>query len=65
MLRVAVTAGGGASRVDLERSSGYAALDEAALAAVKTWRFVPAQRGGEPVDAVVVVPVVFKLSEGG
>jgi protein TonB len=65
MLRVAVTAGGAASRVDLERSSGYAALDEAALAAVKNWRFVPAQRGGEPVDAVVVVPVVFRLNEGG
>jgi protein TonB len=65
LLRVAVSADGAAVRVDLERSSGSAALDDAASAAVRNWRFVPARRGGEAVEAVVVVPVVFRLNEGG
>jgi protein TonB len=51
-------------RVDAARvasSSGAAALDEAALAAVRTWVFAPARQGDLAVESVVEVPVKFAL----
>ena len=36
-------------------------LDERAIAAVRQWRFVPAERQGVPVDVLVEVGVEFKL----
>ena len=36
-------------------------LDDAALAAVRTWVFAPATRGGRPVESIVEVPVKFAL----
>lgn len=61
LLRVLVTAEGRAAGVSLEKSSGYASLDESALMAVRSWRFVPAKQGAQAVEAPYVVPVVFKL----
>jgi TonB family protein len=37
-------------------------LDEAAIAAANKIRFKPAQRGGQPVDSVAVVHVVFQMA---
>lgn len=61
LLKVFVTKEGAAGRVELDRSSSFAALDRAALEAVKLWRFVPAKRGEESLDAWVRVPIVFRL----
>ena len=61
VLLVRVTAEGAAASVSIERSSGHARLDEAALDAVRRWRFVPARRGDEAVAASVLVPLVFRL----
>jgi protein TonB len=47
--------------VDIKTSSGSARLDEAAEAAVRQWRFVPAKQGEAAVAAWVLVPLVFKL----
>lgn len=60
-LRVLVTREGVPSEVRVEKSSGSSHLDGAALDAVRAWRFVPARRNGEAVEAWVLVPVVFKL----
>jgi protein TonB len=60
-LKVFVTREGRPADVQLDQSSGSAALDTAALDAVKTWQFVPARRGQEPIESWVVVPVVFRL----
>ena len=60
-LRVLVTRDGFPARVSVERTSGSGQLDSAALETVKTWRFVPARQGREPVEAWVLVPVVFRL----
>lgn len=61
MLRVRVTASGAAAEVRIEHTSGSSRLDEAAIAAVERWRFVPARRGTEPVEAWVLVPIEFEL----
>ena len=61
LLRVLVNRDGRPETVQLQQSSGYPGLDQAALDAVQRWRFVPAQRGDTPVSAWVAVPVVFRL----
>ncbi|HEX6735345.1 MAG TPA: energy transducer TonB [Azonexus sp.] len=61
LLKVRVTADGLAASVELEKSSNFARLDEAARQAVTGWRFVPARRGDEAIEASVIVPVVFRL----
>jgi protein TonB len=60
-VRVFVTTEGLPGRVHVETASGSATLDAAALQAVKGWRFVPARQGGQPVEAWVLVPIVFRL----
>jgi protein TonB len=62
VLRVRVSAAGAAIQVQVERTSGSERLDAAALEAVKAWRFVPARRGAEAIEASVLVPIVFSLS---
>ncbi|HJV51551.1 MAG TPA: energy transducer TonB, partial [Noviherbaspirillum sp.] len=61
LLLVQVSAKGEADDVQIKQGSGYPRLDEAALNAVRKWRFVPARRGTEPVASSVVVPLVFRL----
>lgn len=60
-LRVFVERDGRASKVEMYNSSGFSRLDEAALGAVRNWRFVPAKRGEEAVAAWVLVPINFTL----
>jgi protein TonB len=43
------------------RSSGVDSIDEAAVAAVRSWRFVPALDQGAPVASEADLPVVFRL----
>ncbi len=62
VLRVMVEADGLPSRVEVRRSSGFPRLDDAALEAVKKWKFVPAKRGDEAVAGAVDVPIDFSLS---
>ena len=61
LLKVRVTVEGMAAAVDLEKTSGFERLDDAARQAVARWRFVPAKRGDEPIEASVIVPIVFRL----
>lgn len=61
LLRVRVSAEGLPLAVHLKESSGSGRLDAAARDAVERWRFVPARQDDRPVEAWVVVPIVFKL----
>jgi periplasmic protein TonB len=61
LLRVRVSPAGRVEDAVLRRSSGRGVLDEAALAAVRGWTFVPARRGTAPIAGSVDVPIVFKL----
>lgn len=63
VLRVLVSAAGGAEKVEIQTSSGSPRLDQAALEAVRAWRFVPARQGEQAVEAWVAVPINFKLGE--
>jgi protein TonB len=60
-LRVLVSRDGLPARVMIEKTSGSRHLDAAALETVQSWRFVPARSGAEPVEAWVLVPIVFRL----
>jgi protein TonB len=62
LLEVNVTPEGTAREVSVATSSGSSLLDDAALDAVRQWKFIPARSGGEIVEAKVIVPVEFKLN---
>lgn len=62
LVLVRVSPEGSADEVQIKQTSGHPRLDEAALAAVRQWRFVPARQGGEAVAASVVVPITFRLN---
>jgi protein TonB len=62
LLLVEVDENGRPSQVTLRRSSGNEILDNAALRAVRNWRFEPARSEGRPIRARVEVPVRFALS---
>jgi protein TonB len=61
VLTAKVRIDGGCEDVRLKQSSGHEALDAAALDTVRKWRFLPARRAGQAVEAWVEVPIVFKL----
>jgi protein TonB len=61
MLRVQVKADGTAGHVEVKSSSGFPRLDQAAMDAVKTWRFNPATVDGKPIEEWYQVPITLKL----
>ncbi|SDH71684.1 energy transducer TonB [Propionivibrio dicarboxylicus] len=63
ILRVHVLLDGSADQVDIKTSSGSLRLDESAQRTVRTWKFVPAKRGGTPVESWVLVPITFRLEQ--
>jgi len=63
VLRVEVSPAGSPLSVDVRVSSGHELLDQAALRAVRRWRFVPATQGDTPVAGTVDVPVQFRLED--
>ncbi len=63
ILNVEVLAEGKAGQVLLHKSSGYEILDNAALQTVKTWKFSPAKRFGQPVTQWFLVPIKFSLED--
>lgn len=61
-LRVWVDREGRPGEIKLARGSGYRLLDDAALRAVRQWRFVPARRGEETLASWVEFPIRFTLN---
>jgi periplasmic protein TonB len=60
-VKVVIGENGTPGEIQLAESSGSTSLDEAALTALRRWRFQPALRNGQPVLAWVTVPVIFSL----
>ena len=50
------------AEVTLKASCAFDLLDQAALAAVREWRFIPAHQGPHPVAADVEIPIRFEFS---
>lgn len=63
-LQVRVNALGEVEDVWVEGSSGHGVLDQAALTAVKGWRFRPARQGVRAISGVARVPIEFRLRGG-
>lgn len=58
-IRAQIGADGVPLSVSVASSSGSRALDRAAVAAVRRWRFHPAMRNGRPTTGGIVVPINF------
>ena len=64
MLKVRVSPAGEPEQVQVDQSSGFAELDQAAASVVKQrCRFAPARQGDRPVAAWVAVPMQFSLKD--
>ena len=61
LLRVWVDAHGQPRQVSLHRSSGFARLDEQALAAMRQARFQPITEGGNAIEWVVIAPLQYEI----
>jgi len=63
LLAVELNGEGEVSQISLRKSSNFPKLDEAALSAVRRWKFKPARVAGIGVSSSIVVPVKFVLNE--
>ena len=63
LLRLFVTEGGGVDTARVERTSGHAAFDSAAVMGARDLRFEPALRGEQPISVWVLLPVQFDLPQ--
>lgn len=63
LLDAVILPDGNVGDLRVERSSGYSLLDEAALAAVKNWRYRPALKENTPVACRIKIRIQFKLEE--
>lgn len=61
LLRVYVNEQGLPEKIEIKQSSGYERLDEAAIATVQRWKFVPGKRNGVPEAMWNIVPINFVL----
>lgn len=61
VVRVLIGIDGRAHQAEVGSSSGYERLDQAALATVRNWRYVPGTRNGVPEAMWFNVPVNFVL----
>ena len=60
-LKILVRADGSVGSVEVAHSSGRSSLDAAAVREVSRWKFTPATRDGQPIDAWAFVPLLFVL----
>jgi len=61
VVRALIGIDGRPQQAEIRQSSGYERLDQAALQAVRSWRFVPGTRNGIPEAMWVNVPIRFIL----
>ncbi|NML46052.1 energy transducer TonB [Ramlibacter sp. G-1-2-2] len=61
VVRVLIGTDGTAQDAQVQKSSGFDRLDQAAVKAARSWRYVPGKRGGVPEQMWVNVPVNWEL----
>ncbi len=62
LLKVWVNAEGAPEHIEIQISSGFPRLDQAAQDAVSRWNFDPARRDEVAIASWVSIPVVFRLN---
>lgn len=60
-LDILIRADGSVGEIKLKTSSGFKRLDDAAITAVKRWRYDPATQGGKAIDYWYELPLEFNL----
>lgn len=63
LLSLQILADGRVGEVKLDRSSGFAKLDESAMREAKRWRFIPGTSDGTPQAMWKQVPITFRLNQ--
>lgn len=63
VLRIEILATGRPGEISIATSSGYPALDEAAVASIRKWQFIPAKdlNNGKTVACTTTLPISFRL----
>ena len=61
VLLILIDESGNVEEIEVVKSLGNTGCDEAAVKAIKQWRFAPAVRQGRPIAARVTMPVLFNL----
>ena len=61
LVRVLIGVDGTAQRAEIQQSSSFDRLDQAALATVLKWRYVPGKRAGKPEAMWFTVPIAWVL----
>jgi TonB family protein len=61
VLAVEIDIDGSVAQAMIKRSSGYERLDQSALKAIRTWRFIPGNKGGTPQKMWATIPINFVL----
>ncbi|WP_235425749.1 energy transducer TonB [Cellvibrio mixtus] len=59
VLEILVKANGTVGEVKMKSSSGYKRLDDAAINAIKKWKFIPASQAGIAIDYWYEIPFEF------
>ncbi len=62
VLHIEVQSNGDSGKIEVAQSSGYSILDQAAVEAVRCWKFVPARLGDQAIHGAVDQPITFKLA---
>ena len=62
LVQVQIGVDGHALKGEIKRSSGFDRLDQAAMATVLKWRYVPGKRAGIPETMWFTVPIEFVLN---
>lgn len=63
VIRVLIDTEGHPTEIHIHTSSGFPALDQSAMEAVKSWTFTPAKDGNIPFAKWVNIPIKFSLRE--
>ena len=59
LVRVFINRDGFSEKVEIEQSSGFDRLDQAAMDSARKCRFIPAKRNGKPVKTLATIPYTF------
>jgi protein TonB len=65
MVKVCVNASGKTDSVEVQTTSGFPNLDDAALKVAKAFRFKPATQEGKAITTCAPLPIKFNLKGGG